>query len=147
MKRVTYGLAIALGVGVGAWLGYWFSDHDDPVIISKIDVVTPHVPPGGELKLRVHIYRLRNDCSYVETRSFIGADLVIRNYVLEEQRQGQLLGAAPPEERSIRIPLGMPPGPAEYASTLSFSCGNNPLHGFNPIIIGPLRVMFTVNPE
>ena len=135
--------ACAIGLAAGTYLGFLYSEMDEPALISKVEVETKRVSAGDDLRLKLHMFRLRNDCSYSETRTFHAADGSQRGYTVEIQRQGQPLGASV-EERHIRVPLGVPPGPAELVSTAAFSCGANWLQRWWPTTVTVRHVYFNV---
>lgn len=136
-------IAGAIGIAAGTYLGFLYAEMDEPVLVSRIEVETKQVPAGGDLNLKLHVFRLRNDCSYLETRTFIGGDGSKRSYTLEVQRQAQPLGSVV-EERHVRVPLGMPTGPAELVTDVAFSCGVNWLQNWWPTTITVRHVYFDV---
>lgn len=142
MKRTIF-YAFLVGFPMGIWTGIMIEDHDPPTIIGKVAVSPPEVNPGGILNLKIDAYRIKSDCTYIETRVFVGADLIRRPLVLEPQHQSPHLGQVV-EERAMRVPISLPDGPAELATTLTYRCGANLLHRWWPITVGPIRVKFTV---
>lgn len=142
MKRTIF-YASLCAIPLAIWLGIMVEDHDPPTIIGRVEVMPPEVRPGGILNLKIDAYRIKADCTYTETRVFIGADLIRRPLVLEPQHQSPHLGQVV-EDRSMRVPMGLPDGPAELATTLEYRCGTNLLHNWWPITVGPIRTKFTV---
>lgn len=142
MQRMIAG---AIGIAAGTDLGFLYADMDSPVLISRVEVVTEQVLAGGEMHIKLHAFRLRNDCNYSENRTFYGDDGTSRSYSIDSQRQGQPLGAVV-EERHVRIPAGMSPGPAEMVLDAAFVCGANWLQQWWPTTVSVRHIYFIVAP-
>lgn len=127
-----------------AVLGTWVSDREPPTAIVAVDVMTPTVPPGGELRINYRLHRWRADCA-------IHADRVIIDSRRAQYSLPDVDFAASPSQRTgedsttsiVPIPPNIAQGLAEYRAITTFVC--NPSHRIWPIKRNGSAVQFNVS--
>jgi hypothetical protein len=97
-----------------ALLIYWYKEPP-PVVYSQRRVLTPVVPPGGELQIRISA-DVTKKCNATVYRSVVDSSSV----------QTQYAPVFRPLETDytvrVTIPLGAAPGPAFYSARVQWKC-------------------------
>jgi len=135
--RILAVLGYGFVTGIGGWLGYLVSDREPPVVITKTEVLTPSVNPGGQLRVRYHLRRFR-ECGSETTRLI--RDASETHFGLDPSSTPYSQGVV--GEEAYNLPLLIPrsaaQGPAEYRVRTIWIC--NPLHHIWPIK-GEMRIV------
>lgn len=97
-----------------ALLIYWYKEPP-PVTYSQRKVLTPVVPPGGELQIRISS-DVAKKCNATVYRSIVDSSSVKTEYssVFRPTETDYTV--------KVTIPLGAAPGPAFYSARLEWKC-------------------------
>lgn len=115
---------------LGAVLGTWVADRMPPTDITGVEVMTPVVARGGDLKIKFMV------------SGGTTCRLRVQHYLLDSTKARFVLPdlnfeSIPPDPfhiETFRVPLEFAPGPAFYHRTSIYEC--NPIqHAFAPIVI------------
>lgn len=101
-------------VPIPALLIYWYNEAP-PVTYTQRRVLTPVVPPGGTLKIKVSS-DVSNDCTAVVTRAIVDSSGVQTTYAAE------LRPLETDYTVDLTVPLGAAPGQAYYIARLDWQC-------------------------
>ena len=102
---------IALSPGL---LVYWYNEPA-PVVYSVRKVLTPVVPPGGELQIRISA-DFAKKCDATVYRSIVDSSGIEADYAPEPRP------TKTDYTIKITIPLGAAPGPAFYSARVVWNC-------------------------
>jgi hypothetical protein len=136
-RAFTFGVATTVGVA----LGLWTIDRDPPVVINSVQVLTPEVPPGGRLRIKYQVNRIR-ECA-------VHIDRLLLDSAKVRGELTDLSFAKPPGPlgndeytTEIRVPDTFSQGPAVYRTLTTYRC--NLIHAIWPVPWGPNDVSFVV---
>lgn len=126
--RVLTFIGVAFTAGV---LGTWAGERDTPVYIRSVNVLTPVVRPGADLRIRYHVYR-RDNCRTTLQRVLL--DHQLTRYILDDIVLWSAPGPLGDDEYTSAVPLPVKfaPGVANYRAVTKYEC--NPVHYFWPIV-------------
>lgn len=129
---------------IGALLGFWSTDREPPTRFIRTEVLTPVIQPGGELRIRYEVQRLRSCKTHVD-RVLFDADRVRRD--LDDIDYAAAPGPLGESTfiLSINIPRNFAQGVGTYKTIFSYSC--NPIQANYPIIVPAETIQFTVKGE
>jgi hypothetical protein len=124
-------LCLAAGI-----LGTFLADRAPPVVVQSVEILTPVIEPGGKLRIRYRVHRVR-DCETRVDRVMYDAGIPGRQpanrVILDVVR---LFGE--PDRlglhsfvTAVDVPEHFVDGPARYVTAPQFRC--NPLHTLWPI--------------
>lgn len=133
--------SMLLGGFLASLAGIWVGDRTPPIIIESVSVVTPSVPPGGELKIRYTVNRVRSCGTRVQK---LISDVTGKYEIAEEQ---EILANLRPLGNdsyisSTTIPKNFELGRANYRSARRYDC--NPVHVVWPITVLVADVYFMI---
>lgn len=147
--RIVSALAnIGYYLGICGMLGFLVAqglDHTPPIEVLSTTVVTPVVEPGGRLKVRYDLNRLRT-CSTDKSWAIIDGQDEVRWF-------GPVHIPAPgpvgheTNTYETRVPEDAAPGHARLRISLSWSCANNYLQKVMPITENLPDVPFEIAPK
>jgi hypothetical protein len=115
---------------------YWYNEAP-PVSYSRREILTPSVPPGGPLMVKISA-ELTKDCVATSHRTIVDAAGVETDYAPVTRP------AVTDFVVTIQVPLGATPGPAKYRSIVEWNC--NPVQAWYPRTIYLPELPFTVEP-
>lgn len=140
MKRfILWSLAtLILGsIGLSPALFIYLYNEQPPVSYSRRQVLTPLVPPGGELQIRISADVFKRCSSFVH-----------RTIVDSTGRPFEFVPEPRPVETDyvikIVVPLGAAPGPAYYSARVQWSC--NLVQQWWPQEVTQRNIDFTIAP-
>lgn len=127
---------------IASTLGYWANDREPPTRLISAEVVTKSVPPGGELRIRYKIERLRSCRMHIDRVLFdhekVRRDLEDVDYAAAPGSLGDQIYVM-----SLTIPRNAALGEARFRTITTYYC--NPLHSyFSPIIAVDEMVVFEI---
>jgi hypothetical protein len=136
------GLSAVLLFGAAA-LGMWINDREPPNTVLSVDVLTPTVRPGTELRILYHVQRWRTDCA-------VHVDRVLYDSRNASFPVPDVDFAASPSAKTgadsvmtiIYIAPNMAEGKARFRSVSTFRC--NPMHNIWPIKRESPEIIFNV---
>lgn len=134
------GTLAIVGITFGT-LGMFMADRTPPTIVYAVDVLTPQVPPGGQLKVEYTVNRARSCATNVE-RILFDAQRV--RVPLEDMEFKAAPGPMGPDKyiSAVSIPTGFARGEAKYRVLTTYRC--NPIHALWPITVLTADVSFDV---
>jgi hypothetical protein len=115
---------------------YWYNEAA-PVSYSHRDVLTPSVPPGGTLLIKVSA-ELTKGCLATSYRSIIDSSGVQTDY------EPVTRPAMTDFVVAVTVPLGAVPGPAKYRSRVDWNC--NLVQRWYPRSVYLPELSFTIDP-
>lgn len=121
--------------------GLWAADRDVPVAVRKVEVVTPVVAPGGQVKVAYHVERHRS-CAVKIERLLFDHDKV--RITLEDINYAAPPGPLGQDEyvTAVTIPRTIAQGSARYKVITRYEC--NVFHRLWPIVVQAADVQFEV---
>lgn len=138
MWKVTTAIGLCIGAGV---LGFWLSERTPPIDIYDVDLLTPIVRPGGDLKVRYYVYR-RDNCRTKFQRTYRDSEGV--RYALEDVDIWLSPSPLGRDEYVSLIPISprASQGQAKFRAITVYVC--NPVHLVWPIVQTPQEVLFKI---
>lgn len=140
MKRFilwTFATFILGAIALSPALFIYLYNEPPPVNYSRRQVLTPVVPPGGELQIRISA-DITKRCS----------SQVFRTIVDTTGRPFEFVPEARPVQTDyivrITVPLGAAPGPAYYSARVEWSC--NLVQQYFPQEVTQRNIEFTIAP-
>jgi hypothetical protein len=129
-------IAFATVAAAASALGFMWLDTQPPTVVLKMEILNEPVRPGGELKIKYTVYRLRSCETSIDRLLF---DHEKQRVILEDLTFN---GAPGPLGESnyvaqVPIPRSFATGPATYRVVSRYVC--NPLQRIWPIV--------TINPD
>lgn len=125
-------------IGLSPALFIYLLNEPSPVEYNRRQVLTPVVPPGGELQIRISA-DIRKRCSSTVYRTIV--DMTGRPF--------DFVPEARPLETDyvikIIVPLGAAPGPAYYAARIEWVC--NLVQKYFPQEVIQRKIEFTIAPS
>jgi len=133
---ILFGVVSVMAV---IWIS-WLADRSDPARIVNREILTPIVPPGGELVLSVDVDRVRY-CKVSVQRFLIDGERT--RHVLSTLYR-EISGKLGKEHYNIvvGVPASAAPGDAIYQTIATYNC--NPLNTYWPIVIPAPEVHFKI---
>jgi hypothetical protein len=126
---------------ISGTLGFWTADKEAPTRINRVEVLDNAVPPGGTVRIRYHVNRVRS-CP-------VQIDRILYDAQRSRTTLEDLTFAASPGPLGddayivqLRVPNSFVEGPATYQTIARYEC--NPLQRLWPIIVQAPGVAFNV---
>lgn len=124
--------------------GTWAGDRTPPIHIESVIAETKSVPPGGELKVRYTVNRVRSCTTRIQKM------IQDAGGKYETSDDQEILAVLRPLGHdsyvsSTIIPKNFERGPAWYRSGRKYDC--NPLHAFWPITVLVADIPFMIEGE
>lgn len=127
-------------------LGTWVADRQPPTEIISFKLMTPVVPPGGELKIAYYVFRNRS-CATTFQRTYRDGDNPPARHALDDI----VIASSPAnpgwDEYTTVVPISVKAmrGKASYRPIILYRC--NPIHLLWPIVQIPGNVDFQIAGE
>jgi hypothetical protein len=138
-KTLGWGALIGIGCGIALLPGlliYWFNESP-PISYSYRRVLTPEVPPGGDLRIKVSA-EVKKPCIATVTRSIVDATGTV--YLKEPITRPAFTDYTV----EFKIPLGASPGIAQYRAKIEWHC--NIVQDYFPMIVLQPELEFMILP-
>lgn len=144
MKRLFGGFIIGVMSLTGGSLGWWATQRESPTQVYKIEVLTPQLPPGGELRIRYTVRRSQSCWTRVERVLF---DFENTRFPLSTREFSASPGPLGDDSYVVStfLPETLKEGPAHYRTITTYWC--NIVHNIWPIVVTGPDLTFTVSGE
>ena len=136
-----------IAFGVVGFCSFYFAislrDDAPPAIVLKVEAANPTVQPGGILRIRYIVRRLKS-CSFKVDRTIFDAGK--GRWALQDVDWGSAPGGQLGDleyEAPVEVPTGVAYGSATYVAQTSFIC-NFTQRWFGPILSPPTTVPFNI---
>lgn len=142
MNRILFWLIFFLGFNifvVGPSLFIFWYNEDGPLVYDQRTILTPTVPPGGKLKIRISAQVIKKNCVGTAKRTIVDSSGARTDFE-EIPRPNE-----PDLNVTIMVPLGAAPGRAIYLAQTIWRC--NPVQEWFPKVYSQPGLEFEIVPS
>lgn len=138
-------LLVAMAIALLAFIAWQASDRAVPVRLRAVALLTPTVQPGGRIRVRYALRRLRICGVDLAATIFDGADEAHPLVTVHRDVSGPL--GADGFTRSFAVPADARPGRARLREAWSYSCPGNYAQVLSPVALPLPDLAFTISPH